>query len=118
MLRKIACRELRFRTGCQDGSRDDSDGITRFGQRIGRGAVASFRCAACSEMARGRKVARPGTTIDVGPPLGEETYNRDAIILDYFPGTASKFADATTSGEVQEIVNSNAPVPVLIDFSD
>jgi hypothetical protein len=37
------------------------------------------------------KVARAGTTVDMGPPLGCETYDRDAIVVDYFFGTASRF---------------------------
>lgn len=70
--------------------------MTRFGERIDQGAVASFRCAACGEMAGVVKVARAGTTVDMGPPLGREAYDRDAIVVDYFLGTASKFADAAT----------------------
>ena len=89
-------------------------GITRFGQRIGQAAAASFRCAACGEMAGVVKVARAGTTVDMGPPLGQGTYDRDAIILDYFLGTASKFADAATLDVVQEIVSSDTPDPVAL----
>jgi hypothetical protein len=40
--------------------------------------------AATGEMAGVVKVARAGTTVDMGPPPGEEIYDRDAIILDYF----------------------------------
>ena len=79
-------------------------GITRFGQRIGQGTAASFRCAACGEIQGVVKVARAGAIADMGPPLGEETYGRDAIIVDYFLGTASKFADAAALDAVQEIV--------------
>lgn len=32
----------------------------------------------------------------MGPPLEHETYARDAIVVDYFLGTASRFADAVT----------------------
>ena len=60
------------------------------------------------------KVARAETTIDMGPPLGRETYDRDAIILDYFLGTAGKFADAATLDAVQKIVSSDAPDPVAL----
>jgi hypothetical protein len=44
-------------------------------ERIGQAAAASFRCAACGEMAGVVKVARAGTTVDMGPPLGRETYD-------------------------------------------
>ena len=40
-----------------------------------------------------REGGRAGTTVDIGPPLGLETYDRDAIIVDYFLGTAGKFAE-------------------------
>jgi predicted RNA-binding Zn-ribbon protein involved in translation (DUF1610 family) len=87
-------------------------GMSRFGERIGRAAAASFRCAACGEMAAVVKVARAGTTVDMGPPLGRETYERDAVVVDYFFGTASRFADAATLDAVQHIVSSDAPDPV------
>lgn len=63
-------------------------GRTRLGERIGQAAAASFRCAACGEMAAVVKVTRAGTTVDMGPPLGRQAYDRDAIIVDYFLGTA------------------------------
>lgn len=89
-------------------------GMTRFGEQIGQGAAASFRCAACGEMAGVVKIARAGTAVDMGPPLGPETYDRDAIIVDYFLGTGGKFADALTLDAVQEIVSSDAPDPVAL----
>jgi hypothetical protein len=89
-------------------------GITRFGERIGQAAAASFRCAVCGEMAGVVKVARAGTSVDMGPPLGRETYDHDAVIIDYFLGTASKFADTATLGAVQEIVSTDAPNPVAL----
>jgi hypothetical protein len=86
----------------------------QFGERIGQTAAASFRCVACGEMAAVVKVARAGTAIDMGPPLGRETYDRDAIVVDYFLGTTRKFADAATLDAVQEIVSSDAPDPVAL----
>ena len=87
---------------------------TRFGERIGQAAAASFRCAACGEVAGVVKVARAGTTVDRGPPLGRETYDRDAMVVDYFFGTASRFADAATLDAVQDIVSTDAPEPVAL----
>ena len=60
------------------------------------------------------KVVRAGATVDMGPPLGEEAYGRDAIILDYFLGTAGEFADAATLDAVQQVVSSDAPDPVAL----
>jgi hypothetical protein len=89
-------------------------GMTRFGQRIGPAVAASFRCAACGEMAGVVKVARAGSSVDMGPPLGRETYHRDAVVVDYFLGTASRFADAATLEAVREVVTSDAPDPVAL----
>lgn len=88
-------------------------GVTRFGERTGQGA-ASFRCAACGEMAAVVKVARSGASVDMGPPLGRETYDRDGIVVDYFLGTAWKSADTATLDAVREIVSSQAPDPVTL----
>lgn len=60
------------------------------------------------------KVASAGVTVDMGPPLGKETCDRDAIILDYFLGTAWKFADAATVDAVLEIITSDTPDPVAL----
>jgi hypothetical protein len=89
-------------------------GMPRFGERTGQTAAASFRCSACGELAGVVTVARAGTSVDMGPPLGEQAYDRDAIVVDYFLGTASKFADAATLNAVQEIVSSEAPDPVAL----
>jgi hypothetical protein len=88
--------------------------MTRFGEQIGHAAAASFRCAACGEMAGVVTVARAGTTVDMGPPLGRQTYDRDALVVDYFLGTASKFADAATLDAVQEVLSSPAPDPAAL----
>jgi hypothetical protein len=39
---------------------------------------------------------------------------RDATVVNYFLGTASRFADAATLDAVQEIVSSHAPDPVAL----
>lgn len=85
-----------------------------FGQQTGQAAAASFRCAACGEIAGVVKVTRAGTTVDMGPPLGPQTCDRDAIVVDYFLGTASKLADAATVDAVQQIITSDAPDPAAL----
>ena len=42
----------------------------------------------CGEVAGVVRVARAGTTVNMGPPLGTETPERDGLVLDYFLGTA------------------------------
>ena len=88
--------------------------MTRLGEPTGHGAAASFWCAACGEMAGVVKVARAGATVDMGPPLGAETYDRDAVIVDYFLGTAGTFADPASLDAVQEVVGSDAPDPAAL----
>jgi hypothetical protein len=43
------------------------------------------------------KIARAGSTVDMGPPHGTKTYDRDAIIIDYFLGTTATLADTGNS---------------------
>jgi hypothetical protein len=50
----------------------------------------------------------------MGPPLRRETYDRDAIVVDYFLGTVSMFAEAAMLDAVQEIVSTDAPDPVTL----
>lgn len=50
----------------------------------------------------------------MGPPLGRETYDRDAIVVDYFFGTASRFPAPATLDAVQAILSSDTPDPVAL----
>lgn len=86
----------------------------RFGERIARETAASFRCAACGEVAGVVKVARAGATVDMGPRLGRETYDRDVIIVDCFLGTVAKFADGATLDAAQDVISGDAPDPVAL----
>ena len=89
-------------------------GTTKFGQRIGQATAASFWCAVCDEMAGVVKVTRAGTTVDMGPPRSHEKYDRDAIVVDYFLGTASRLADAAKVDAVQEVAAGHTPDPVAL----
>ena len=87
--------------------------VTRFGERTARGA-ASFRCAACGEVAGVVKVARAGTPVDLGPPLGRETSTRDGLVVDYFLGTAWLAADAEVLDAVRVIIEDGKADPVSL----
>jgi hypothetical protein len=87
---------------------------TRFGQRIEQTTAASFRCAACGEMAGVVKVTRAGTTVDMGSPLGRQTYDHDAVVVDYFIGPAARSVSADTLDAVQDVVTSQTPDPVAL----
>jgi hypothetical protein len=78
--------------------------VTRFGERTAHGA-ASFRCAKCSELAGVVRVARAGTTVDMGPPLDRQAEARDGLVVDYFLGTAWHAADAEKLDAVQAVID-------------
>ena len=85
----------------------------RFGQHVREG-VASFRCAACGEMAAVVKVLPAGCPADMGPPLGVQSEKRDGIVVDYFGGTAWKAAQAPAYQAVCDILGSPAPDPAAL----
>jgi hypothetical protein len=88
-------------------------GIARFGERTAYGA-ASFRCAKCGELAGVVRVARAGTTVDMGPPLGRETPSRDGLVVDYFTGTAWLAADSTSLDTVQAVIDRGDIDPIAL----
>jgi hypothetical protein len=77
---------------------------SRFGDRIERGPAASFRCARCGELAGVVRVARAGTTINMGPPLGIATPDRGGLVLDHFLGTAWQAESAAVLDAVQALI--------------
>ena len=85
----------------------------RLGQRAGEGA-ASFRCAACGEMAAVVDAVPAGRTADMGPPLGRQLQSRDGVVVDYFGGTAWKRAEAPAYQAVREILSGEAPDPAAL----
>ena len=85
----------------------------RIGQHAGEDA-ASFRCAACGEMAAVVKVVPAGRPADMGPPLGRQSRRRDGIVVDYFGGTAWKLAEAPVYRAVREILNGERPDPAAL----
>lgn len=113
-IREFTGKARELRENGNRAAEATATGMTRSGERIGRAAAASFRCAACGELAAVVKVARAGITVDMGPPLGCESYDHDTIVVDYFFGTASRFADTATLDAVQEIVSSDTPDPVAL----
>lgn len=92
----------------------NTPGITRFGDRIEQGPAASFRCARCGEVAGVVRVARAGTTVNMGPPLGTETQNRDGLVLDYFLGTAWYAVASETLDAVQALIDPGNVDPLAI----
>jgi predicted RNA-binding Zn-ribbon protein involved in translation (DUF1610 family) len=86
--------------------------ITRFGERTAHGA-ASFRCAQCGELAGVVRVARAGTSVDLGPPLGRQVDERDGLVVDYFLGTTWQAAGAQAADAVQAIIDDKGTVDPL-----
>jgi predicted RNA-binding Zn-ribbon protein involved in translation (DUF1610 family) len=87
--------------------------VPRFGQPAGE-AAASFRCAACGEMAAVVRAVPAGRAADMGPPLGSRAEDRNGIVVDYFGGTAWKLADAATYEAVHEILSGQDPDPAAL----
>ncbi len=81
---------------------------TRSGKRVGE-AAASFRCAACGEVAAVVKAVAADVPADMGPPLGPQSHRRDGIVVDYFGGTAWKLADPGTYAAVRAILAAEEP---------
>ncbi|MBV9384722.1 MAG: hypothetical protein JOY82_22805 [Streptosporangiaceae bacterium] len=84
--------------------------VTRFGEAAGETA-ASFRCGACGEMAAVVRAVGAGEPVDMGPPLGRQSHDRDGIVVDYFGGTAWKLADPATYAAVCAVLSTRAPDP-------
>ena len=85
----------------------------RFGQHVSQGA-ASFRCAACGEIAAVVTALPAGCPADMGPPLGMQSQDRDGIVVDYFGGTAWKAAGPPVYQAVREILAAQAPDPAAL----
>ncbi len=83
------------------------------GQRASQHA-ASFRCAACGEIAAVVKAVPAGCLVDMGPPLGPQSQSQDGIVVDYFGGTAWIAADAAAFEAVREILSGEAPDPATL----
>jgi len=85
----------------------------RMGQRAGAGA-ASFRCAACGDLAAVVKAVPAGCPADLGPPLGVQSQDRDGVVVDYFGGTGWIGTDAGLYQVVRGILESRAPDPAAL----
>ena len=89
------------------------EGITRFGERSAGGA-ASFRCAQCGEVAGVVRVARAGTAVDMGPPLGHQVNGHDGLVVDYFLGTAWQAASPETAAAVLALLEAGSADPLAL----
>lgn len=79
----------------------------------------SFRCAARGEVAAVVRVVHAGTQVNMGPPLGEETYDRDGVVVDYWLGaTAGRRLDAARRARVEEVLTANRPDPAALQRID
>jgi hypothetical protein len=88
-------------------------GITRFGERTAYGA-AGFRCAECGEVAGVVRAARAYTPVDMGPPLGVETADRDGLVVGYFLGTAWLAAQPGALEALQALIDQGDTDPVAL----
>jgi hypothetical protein len=85
-------------------------GVGHYGEPVAGGGV-SFRCAACGEMAAVVRLVRAGTPVDMGPPMGEETYDRDGVV-DYWLGTTCwRRLDPAAWSRIEAVLSSERPDP-------
>ena len=89
-------------------------GTTRFGDRIGQGQGASFRCGECGEIAGVVRVARATGTAGQEPPSGREPGTGDGLVLDYFLGTAWHADTGDVLDAVQALIEQGNVDPVTI----
>jgi hypothetical protein len=68
----------------------------------------------CGEVAGVVRVARAGTTVNMGPPLGNETPAQDGLVLDYFLGTAWHAETAEILDAVQALIDQGHVDPLAI----
>src|SRR5262249_51810758 len=97
---------------------NDHDGLSpqagRYGEHV-RGGGASFRCAACGEMAAVVRLVRAGTTVNMGPPLGEQAYDRDGVIVDFWLGaTCWRRLDPAQWARIEQVLTAGQPDPAAL----
>lgn len=74
--------------------------------------TASFRCAACREVAAVVKLAPAEQPVEMGPPLGAQNHPRNGIVIDYWLGsTCWQAVDADTWASVSEVLTTGRPTP-------
>jgi hypothetical protein len=85
--------------------------VGRYGEHV-RGGGVSFRCAACGEMAAVVRLVRAGTTVNMGPPLGEQAYDRDGVVVDFWLGsTCWRRLDPARWARIEQVLAAGQPDP-------
>jgi hypothetical protein len=88
--------------------------LGRYGEPI-PGGGASFRCAACGEVAATVRLLRAGEPASMGPPLGEQDYSRDGIVIDYWLGsTCWMAADPGSWQRVSDVLAADRAAPAAL----
>lgn len=83
----------------------------RHGEPTAGGGV-SFRCARCSEMAAVMRLVPEGTAVNMGPPFGEQTHERNGVVIDYWLGsTCWRAVDQDTWNRIGEVLSAELPDP-------
>src|SRR5260370_6364211 len=82
----------------------------RLGRHAGEGA-ASFRCAACGEMAAVVRAVPAGRTAGMGPPLGRQVQSGDGVVAGYFGGAAWERPHPPAHQALRENPKGQGPEP-------
>ena len=96
------------------GRNPDRNGAGLVGLHGGRtvGGGASFRCAACGEVAAMVKLLRSGEMADMGPPLGPQRQAADGVIIDYWLGSTCWIAvNAERWARIEAVLTAERPDP-------
>ena len=92
--------------------------VGRFGEPVAGGGV-SFRCAACGEVAAVVRLIPAGTAVNMGPPIGAESYDRDGVVVDYWLGTTSwRRLDPAIWARIEVILAADQPDPAALHRID
>jgi hypothetical protein len=94
---------------------DDDDALSRqvgrYGEHV-RGGAVSFRCVACGEIAAVVRLVRAGTTVNMGPPLGEQALDRDGVVVEFWLGsTCWRRLDPARWARIEQVLAAGQPDP-------
>ena len=85
----------------------------RFGERVGE-LGAAFRCAECGEIACVVRMAPAGAVLNMGPTLGDQTYETAGVFLDLFLSSSWHLLDPPAYDEVSRLLSAASPDPLAL----
>ena len=96
---------------------EPSPALGRCGEQVATGG-ASFRCAACGEIAAVVRLVKAGTTVNMGPPVGPQAYGSDGVVVDYWLGTTWRRLDPDRWARIEQVLSAGRPDPAALHTID